>query len=176
MKKPLKKVSDQSDWVVVGRFGRPQGLKGFVRVISFTEVPENILEYIPWHVEIRGTWKPIKIVKVEPNAKLILVRVEGYAEREQVAVLTNCNIGVQSHQLPVLPKNDYYWRDLIGMQVSNKDGQTLGIVTEMLATGSNDVLIITGDKRYLVPYLPGEYVLEVDSEQRVIHVDWDVEF
>lgn len=176
MKKLLKQVSNQSDWVVIGRFGRPQGLKGFVRVISFTETPNNILDYTPWHVDIRGVWQPIKITDVESHAKFILVQIEDYSQREQVALLTNCNIAVQYHQLPALPKNDYYWRDLIGMQVTNQDGHLLGVVTEMLATGSNDVLIITGDKRYLVPYLPGEFVVKIDAEKRMIHVHWDVDF
>lgn len=164
------------DWVIVGRFGRPHGIKGFVKVLSFTEPADNILQYHDWHANIKNQWQPLKILQVEVNDKFILVQVEGYQEREQAAYLTNVDIAVKHEQLPELQAGEYYWHQLIGMQVVNQEGIDYGQVVEVFATGSNDVLVVMGDKRRLIPYLPGQVVLDVNDTKRVITVDWDMDF
>lgn len=169
-------MNNPTDWVVVGRFGRPQGLKGLVRVISFTQPTENIIDYMPWHVAIRGEWQPIRINAVETHTRFILVQVEGYTQREQVGLLTNCDIAIQPQQLPVLPEDEFYWHNLIGMHVVNQNNQVLGTVVDIIATGSNDVLIVSGEKRHLVPYIPGEFVVQVDKAAGCILVNWDADF
>lgn len=169
-------MNKQTEWVVVGRFGRPQGLKGLVRVISFTEPANNIIDYMPWHVSIQGQWQPIKISAVESHTKFILVQVDGYQQREQLGLLTNCEIGIQSQQLPTLSNDEFYWHDLIGMQVINQEEKILGTVTDLLATGSNDVLVVTGEKRHLVPYLLDDFIVRIDTSTRTIYVNWDTEF
>lgn len=169
-------VSHPVKWVVVGRFGRPQGLKGLVRVISFTDPVDNILGYSPWYVSKKNQWHPVRINTVESNNKYILVQIDGHEQREQAGLLTNCEIAVKADLLPTLPDHEYYWHDLIGMQVVNHLGEKLGEVTSMLATGSNDVLIVSGEKRHLIPYILGEYVTSVDKKGQLITVNWDMDF
>lgn len=169
-------MENKSDWIVVGRFGRPQGLKGFIRVISFTEPQQNIANYSPWYAELNGQWQAIKIVEIEEHNKFILVRIDGYQQREDIANLTNINIAVQRTQLPDLPRGDYYWHELEGMTVVNKEGLCLGQVAEIFATGSNDVLVVSGEKRYLIPYLLDDVIIQIDEKQRQITVDWDMDF
>jgi 16S rRNA processing protein RimM len=169
-------VNNSAAWVVVGRFGRAHGIKGFVRVHSFTEPRDNILHYTNWHAYIAKQWLPLKILQIEVHNKAILVQVEGYNEREQVGYLNNVDIAVDRSQLPPLKPGEYYWDELIGMQVVNQQGQSLGTVVDMMATGANDVLVVEGEKRHLVPYLPGRFVIDIDTKQRLITVDWDVDF
>ncbi|WP_131776473.1 ribosome maturation factor RimM [Legionella impletisoli] len=169
-------MSQANDWVIVGRFGRPHGIKGLITVNSFTEPRENILRYTDWHGFINGQWQPLPLTQVEMQNKCILARVEGYAEREQVASLTNVDIGVRSEALPVLPPGEYYWHQLIGLNVVNSQGLHLGLVTEIMPTGSNDVLVVVGQKRHLIPYLPERVILNVDEQNRVITVEWDEDF
>ncbi|WED42526.1 ribosome maturation factor RimM [Legionella cardiaca] len=169
----MEKVTDR---IVIGRFGRPHGIKGFVTVHSFTEPRDNILRYTDWHAYINKQWQPLKLLHVEMNEKSILAQVEGYNEREQVAALTNVDIAVSREQLPILAEGEYYWHDLIGMQVVNQQGVLLGEVVEIMPTGANDVLVIEGEKRHLVPYLPGQFVADINSSQRIITVDWDADF
>jgi 16S rRNA processing protein RimM len=169
-------VNNSAGWVIVGRFGRAHGIKGFVRVNSFTEPPDNILGYTNWHAYIAKQWVPLKILQTEIHDKAILVQIEGYNEREQVAHLTNREIAVSRSQLPLLKQGEYYWFELIGMQVVNQLGQSLGRVTEIMPTGSNDVLVVEGEKRHLVPYLLGQFVIDIDTKQGLITVDWDVDF
>ncbi len=165
-----------SDWVIVGRFGRTHGIKGFITVISFTDPIDNILNYDNWHVRTKNQWQPLKLLKIEINNKFILTQVEGYPEREQVACLTNLDIAIKRSQLPRLPPGEYYWDQLVGMNVLTKHGTELGIVNDIFATGSNDVLVVKGDKRYLIPYLVPEVIMNVDIAQNEIQVDWDADF
>lgn len=163
------------NWVVVGRFGKPHGIKGFVTVHSFTHPRENILEYANWHAVIKGSYQPLKILHAELTHKAIIARVAGYETRELAARLTNVDIAVDISQFPILEEGDYYWHELTGMQVINQQDENLGVVKELLSTGSNDVLIVEGEKRTLIPWIPGQFVLNVDKVARVIRVDWDSE-
>ncbi len=161
--------------IIIGRFGRPHGIKGLVTVISFTEPRENILRYMPWYIGSNETWKTINVLQVDVNNKSILAQVEGYHEREEVARLTNMDIAVERKLLPLLKPGEFYWHQLIGMQVVNQQGAVLGEVSEIMPTGSNDVLVVTGEQRYLIPYLLDTFIISVDDEKRLITVDWDTE-
>lgn len=169
----MDKVTDR---IIVGRFGRPHGIKGFITVHSFTEPRDNILRYTDWHAYINRQWQPLKLLRVEINDKSILALVEGYKEREQAAALTNVEIAVDRAQLPSLEEGEYYWHDLIGMQVVNQQGLLLGTVVEIMPTGANDVLVVEGNKRYLVPYLLDKFISDINTNQRTITVDWDADF
>lgn len=169
-------MNNQDNWVIVGRFGRPHGVKGFVTVQSFTEPRENILRYAHWHVFVDKQWQPIHILSVEVHNKSIIAKIEGYPERESVAMLTNIDVAVPKGQLALLKAGEYYWHDLIGMNVVNQQGQPFGVVTEVMPTGSNDVLIVQGDTRHLIPYLPGECIIDICASKRLITVDWDLDF
>lgn len=164
------------DWVVVGRFGRTHGIKGFITVHSFTEPRDNLLRYTDWHACIDKEWRPLKTLRTEVYDKHILAQIEGYEGPEQVAVLTNVDIAVSREQLPSLAPGEYYWHELVGMQVVNQQGLVFGKVVDIMPTGANDVLVVEGDKRRLIPYLPGQFIIEINASQRLISVDWDADF
>lgn len=166
-------MNKESDWVILGRLGRPQGLKGFIRVNSFTEPESNILDYLPWHIKKKEVWVPIQVDSYHIQNQTILVKISGYVEREKVAELTNCNIGVLSEHLPSLPEGEFYWHELQNMMVLNKEGAILGQVVQIMPTGTHEVLVIEGEKRHLIPYVPDVYIEKVDPVQRQIIVDWD---
>jgi 16S rRNA processing protein RimM len=170
------KILDNKNWVVVGRFGRPHGIKGLVTVHSFTEPRENILNYADWHACINHVWQPINVLHIETHHKALLAQVDGYPSREDVAALTHVDIAVQESELEVLEPGVFYWYQLIGMNVVNTKGEPFGIVTEVLATGSNDVLVVQGDKKHLIPYLLELYIKNIDSVKRIIIADWDMDF
>ncbi len=164
------------DWVVVGRFGRPHGIKGLVSVISFTEPRDNIMHYTHWHIRLHDQWQPIQLKQIKMNVKSILAEVEGFVIREDVARLTNVEIAIKRCQLPKLSSGEYYWHQLVGMKVLDHHGVELGIVTDMMSTGAHDVLVVEGDRRHLIPYLPGKFVISVNETERTITVDWDRDF
>lgn len=169
-------MNNQTNWIVIGHFGRPYGIKGFVTVHSSTDPRDNILSYTDWHVFLNNTWQPVKLLAVESHHKAIVALVEGYPEREIAAQLTGAQIAVHKEQLAQLKPGEYYWHQLIGMNVIGQQGEAFGKVVDVLATGSNDVLVVEGEKRHLIPYLPGQFVLDVNLSQQVITVDWDMDF
>lgn len=164
------------DWVIVGRFGRPHGVKGYVSVYSFTDPSNNILFYPDWFVRINGHWTRLNILNTAEHVRFIVAMIEGYEEREKVAQLTNLEIAIQADQLAELEPGEYYWHQLVGMTVVNTHGMVLGTVSEIIATGANDVLVVTGTERYLIPYRLGAVVLNICEEKHQITVDWDNEY
>lgn len=169
-------ISKDKKWVVVGKFGRPQGLTGLVRVFSYTYPKDNLYDYKNWHAKINHVFQEIKPVALQKNNKFDLVKIAGYESREQAEMLTNIEIVIEEKQLPLLAENEYYWRDLIGMEVHNNHGVNLGKVTEMLDTGANDVVVVEGEKRYLIPYIHDDFILNIDDNNKLITVDWDPDF
>ncbi|KTD05885.1 16S rRNA-processing protein RimM [Legionella gratiana] len=169
-------MDNQKNWIIIARFGRPHGVKGFITVHSFTEPRDNVLKYTNWHAFIDNKWRPIKLVRAEVQSKSIIIQIEGYLERELVAHLTNIEIAVHQDQLEQLKPGEYYWHQLIGMNVINQQGESFGKVTEIIPTGANDVLVVEGDKRHLIPYLPGQFILDINLNQQLITVNWDVDF
>ena len=169
-------MNNNHGWVVIGRFGRPHGVKGYISVYSFTDPRENILSYADWHVSINGRWTLLKRLSTQEHTRFIVALIDGYSEREQVAQLTNLDIAIESSQLPKLGDGEYYWHQLQGMRVTNTKGVLLGTVTDIIATGSNDVLVVTGESRHLIPYRFGVVVLDISESERHITVDWDSEY
>ncbi|KTC87175.1 ribosome maturation factor RimM [Legionella cincinnatiensis] len=169
-------MDNQNNWIIIARFGRPHGVKGLVTVHSFTEPRDNVLKYTNWHAFIDNKWQLIKLIRAEVQNKSIIAQIEGYHERELVAHLTNIEIAVHQDQLEQLKPGEYYWHQLIGMSVINQQGESFGTVTEIIPTGANDVLVVEGNKRHLIPYLPGQFILDIDPNQKLITVNWDVDF
>lgn len=166
-----------TDWIVIGRFGRPHGLNGYISVVSFTEPPENILSYTDWHIcWDKKNWQPIEHIDAKAHTRGLLVQVEGFLDREDLASLTNIDIVVRRDQLPALEQGEYYWHELIGMTVVTDTGNNIGKVTDILPTGSNDVLVVQGDKRRLIPYLQDDVVKNIDAQEKCITVHWDIDF
>jgi 16S rRNA processing protein RimM len=169
-------VTKQEDWIIIGRFGRPHGIKGLVTINSFTEPRDNILSYSNWHAFINQSWQPVKILSAQIYNKTIVAQIEGYPEREIVARLTNIDIAVHGDQLASLEPGEYYWHQLVGMNVINREGQAFGEVIEVMATGSNDVLVVQGERRHLIPYIPGTFIIDINNNNKIITVDWDMDF
>lgn len=88
----------------------------------------------------------------------------------------NAEIAVHRNQLTNAEPGEYYWVDLIGLKVVTLLGQELGEVSHLLETGANDVLVITGTRERLIPFVHGDVVRKIDLDNRLMTVDWDPEF
>ena len=115
-------------------------------------------------------------VKTKQNGAILLVKFPGRDTPEDARLLTGANICIKRSQLPALENNEYYWSDLQGLTVINTENINLGVVNHLLTVGNNDVLVVKDKREYLIPYLMGQYVLSVDLANKVIRVDWDVDF
>lgn len=170
---PLKQHLQQLNLLTVGRIGRAHGIQGWLNVISFTEPTENILNYRPWQFCWQNNWKTITVEASRILHNSIIIKLSGCDDRDQAKLYTGTEIGIEPQLLPKLDTGEYYWSDLIGLTVVNQDGVTLGQVTDLLETGSNDVLVIG---KHLIPYLPGEYVVDIDLKNKIMRVIWDPDF
>jgi 16S rRNA processing protein RimM len=164
-----------AEYIVVGKIGSTYGIRGWLKIFSFTEAIVDILNYSPWYIEDGSDWKLIQVKTAREHGKSLVAHFAGYDTPEQARVLTGKKIAIQRSQLPALPKDEYYWSDLEGLMVIDQHGKELGKILYLLETGSNDVLVIKNQgKEYAIPYLPGKVVKNIDLTQRVMHVNWDL--
>jgi 16S rRNA processing protein RimM len=165
--------------VVVGQIAGVYGVRGWVKIRSFTVPQENLFKYQPWTLRASAPAVPasIKILQWREQGKGLIAQLDGYGDRDQAALLNGTEILVPRSVLPKAGKGEYYWSDLIGLRVVNREEIELGVVDHLLETGANDVLVVKGaEKEHLVPWVPGPYILDVNLAEGVIRVDWDAEF
>ena len=169
--------------VVLGKMGSTYGIRGWLRVFSSTEESESIFDYQPWFVKRAGEWQEIELEGWKHHNQDLIIKIKGMEDREAASLLTNCEIVVDSTQLPPLDDGDYYWKDLMGCQVVNTAGYQLGTVIDMMETGSNDVLVVKanlkdafGMQERLIPFLDGQVIKKVDLDAHHIEVEWDPNF
>lgn len=161
--------------IVVGCLGAPYGLRGWIKVNSYTQPIENIVTYQPWLITIKGKEQSILIASYKFHGENIIVQFDDCDDRDTATLYTNATISITRDQLPDLPKDEYYWTDLEGLTVINHDQTTLGVISYIMSTGANDVLVVKGDKEYLIPYLPDDVILNIDLKARLMHVRWEID-
>jgi len=161
--------------VVVGRISGVFGVRGWLRIFSFTDPPEGILTYSPWLVGDSGA-QSFRVVEGAGHGRGVIAHLDGIDDRDVARALVGATIRVPRARFGRTRPGEYYWSDLVGLQVVNDDGAVLGRVVELLATGANDVLVVQGERRRLLPFLPGQVVTSVDLTAAVIRVVWDEDF
>nr|VFJ48745.1 MAG: 16S rRNA processing protein RimM [Candidatus Kentron sp. DK] len=163
--------------IVVGHISGVYGIRGWVKVRSFTTPPDNILRYSPWGLRLPKGEEPLPVTVAEGRRYKngCLVRLDACQDPDHALELVGADIVIDREQLPTPGEEEYYWTDLIGCRVLTRDGADLGRVDKLIETGANDVLVVKGDREYLIPFVPGRFILSVDLVNRVIRADWDTE-
>ena len=165
------------DPVILGRISGPYGVKGWVRVFSYTEPREALLGYRRWLLRTAGGWMEQTVAEGRKQGKSLVARLQGTEDRDAAAKWIGSDIAVERGSLPPAGHGEFYWADLEGLQVRRRDGRILGRVAHMLATGSNDVMVVRGEgeskQEILIPFVPEMYILRVDIAEGVIDVDWE---
>lgn len=176
-------MSEPQQNVILGRLGAPYGIKGWLKIHSFTDDAEDIFALSPWCLGDQSSGKQLTVSKWRRHNSTLIVKFESIDDRTQAEALVGLEISVPPEQLPELPEDEFYWRDLIGMQVVTDQGYDLGVVTGLMETGSNDVLQVRsnakdafGKRERLIPFLYGQVIKNVDLAQKQIEVDWDPGF
>ena len=161
----------------MGRVAGAFGVKGWVKVQPFTATPKDLLAYGEWWVESAGGWQPRKIEEAQVQGAAVAVRFAGCTDRDEAALYSGREVAVPRDAFPEAKTNEYYWADLTGLGVVNKQGEALGTVSRLFETGANDVLVVEGPNasERLIPFIE-DVVLEVDLAERLIRVDWGSDF
>ncbi|HIA59491.1 MAG TPA: ribosome maturation factor RimM [Gammaproteobacteria bacterium] len=168
--------------VVLGQFGKIHGLKGWLKLNSFTTPPENILDYPQLLAVIDQNQKTFKIDQFRRQPKGLLVHVDGYDDPESARQLTGVELSVMADTMPEPIIGEFYWHQLLGMKVVNQQAELFGQVTKLMETGANDVLVIAptedslDDRERLVPYLVDTVIVAVDLDGSTIMVNWEADY
>lgn len=180
-------MTEQAEKILVGKINAVYGLKGWVKVYSYTDPKEQIFAYTPWFIKkgplkIGSETQELKIDKGKIHGKGLVVLAAGYEDRTQAESLIGNEIWVDRNVVPELAEGDYYWEQLEGLNVINQADELLGTVSHLLETGANDVLVVVAtkdsidDKERLIPYVESEVVLKIDLEANEILVAWQADF
>jgi 16S rRNA processing protein RimM len=164
--------SATKDRVRLGKVVGVHGLKGWLKLHSDTDPREGIFDYSP--LIIGG--QSIEKFDGKIQGKGLLLRIEGREDRTAVEALIGATIEVDRDQMPELTGDEYYWSDLVGLEVVSSDGHDFGRVTQLMDTGANDVLVVRGERETLIPFVQGMYVLKVDLDAGSILVDWKPDY
>lgn len=161
-------------YIVIGKIGSPYGVRGWIKVITYTEFGENILSYQPWYLSSNHN-EQVQVLLEDSRIQgdTVLVKLKNIDTPEEAGRYSGQSIYIKRSQLPPLKKNEFYWSDLIGLTVINKEGKNLGKVIHLMDTGSNDVLVVKAEKEHGIPYIWGSIILNVDLDKKEITVDWE---
>ncbi|MBN6745330.1 ribosome maturation factor RimM [Acidithiobacillus ferrooxidans] len=168
-------ASEAGEWVVLGRVSGIYGVRGMVKVFSFTESRDSILDYSPWY--LGPDRRPWVLEDGRMQGEGVVAKLAQVEDREQARALIGQEIAVIRADLPELGAGEFYWSTLTGLRVLNREGIVLGTVSAFLETGANDVMVIDDGKggELLIPW-SAEASAGVDLPAGQIVVDWQADW
>ena len=159
----------------MGRIAAPFGVKGWVKVQTFSEDPGALLDFDSWRIGRDDQQRDYVVAECQEHSNTLVARLEGIEDRDQAYALRGLEISVPRNALPAPAENEYFWADLIGLEVINQHGAVLGKVDSLMETGAHEVLVIKGRKDHLIPFIDA-FVGEVDVAAGTIAVDWGEDY
>lgn len=159
----------------MGRVLGPYGVKGWIKLRTFTEYVDSLAEYPSWWFGQGEHWQSMVVEDSHVHAGSLVAKLVGVEDRDQAFALRGLEVAIPREALPPAGEGEFYWADLIGLEVVNVQDEVLGVVEDLLETGANDVLVVKGEQQRLLPYVD-QVVLDVDLQSRRIRVDWGLDF
>lgn len=184
----LESVALPEDAVEVGRIADAWGVKGWFKVISHNAAPDALFAAKQWYIlpsergarTFSGT-ASLSIRQVRPHSDTIVAWAQGIDDRNAAEALRGARIFVPRADFPAPAEDEYYWVDLIGLSVFNREGVALGQVRELMSTGPQTVLVLEADNpegkpiERMIPFVSA-FVDKVELAQRRILVDWQPDY
>ena len=164
----------------MGRIVAPYGIFGWVKILPDTETIDGLFDYDTWWLGRDDSWQEVEIETAKVHNDVIVAKLVGVDDRDAALRCKGKQVAVPRAQLPEADADEYYWSDLIGVSVKNKQDIDFGIITDVFETGANDVLVVNVEgvpkaNERLIPFI-ADVVLEVDITAKTMLVDWDAEF
>jgi 16S rRNA processing protein RimM len=155
----------------MGRIGAPFGIKGWIKIQPYTGALDSLAGYDIWQIGQNGDWQEFSLEEAAVHGDGLIAKLAGIDDRDQAFALSGSEVAVNREELPAPADNEFYWNDLIGLTVVNRQGVNLGKVAGLMETGSHDVLVVRGERERLIPFADA-YVAGVDLPGRRIEVEW----
>ncbi len=170
-------MNDTGRRILIGRVHGAFGVRGELKVESFSEPPQALLKYAPLTLrDARGNERELEDVRGRVSSKGLVMTIPGIQDRDAAEALRGAELHVPRSALPPPAPGEYYWIDLEGLEVVTTTGVVLGRVSHLFSTGVNDVLVVEGERERMIPFREPDYVTSVDFESGRVTVDWDPEF
>lgn len=170
-------MNAESDRVIpLGEICGIHGVRGWVKVFSFTDPRSNLLDYSEWILDLSEAPQRVRVEASRDTGKNLLAKLEGIDDRDQAQALIGTGVCVNRDELPPCAPGEYYWADLEGLEVVSTSGEVFGRVSRLYATGANDVLALDGPGNRMIPFVPGNTVIAVEPEAGRIVVDWQSDY
>jgi 16S rRNA processing protein RimM len=158
--------------IEVGRLGAAHGVRGWLRVQSFTDPPQRLFEWKRWRLQ---SGAEVNVLEARPQGNGWIAQLEGIEDRDAAGRLSGQVVLVDRDELPATTGREYYRADLVGFEARNLEGVLLGVVDYFIDTPGNAVMVIKGTREYLVPMV-AQYLRSVDQQSRRLVVDWPEDF
>jgi 16S rRNA processing protein RimM len=161
------------DFIVIGRISKPHGVKGEIRIEYFNPEDPHFFSHYQM-IFLQGddrSFLPYRLLTVRPHKRFILAQLEGIHTRAEAEQLRGKVVLIDPAELPPLDEDEYYWQDILGMQVVNEKGEDVGTVRDIVPTGGNDVYVVRkGAREFLIPATK-DVIMSIDIKARtmVIH-------
>lgn len=166
----------QCQWVAMGYIKGVFGVKGWVKIHTDTEYTDSLLDFPQWQLSKDGQTETVTVAESKINGEELLVRFEGIADRDAAALLRGYTIEIDRASFAETEDDEYYWADLVGLTVYNREQLNLGTISSLMDTGAHDVLVVDGTYgRKLIPFV-AQYIIEVNLAQKNICVDWGSDY
>lgn len=170
-------MTDHADRLIdVGRINGAYGVRGWVRVTSYTKPKENVLDYRPWRIALGDTSLTAVASEGRRHGNGLVARLDIVEDRSGAERLAGSAIRIMRSQLPDTDDDSFYWTDLVGLDVVTVEGETLGRLERLFETGANDVMVVAGERERLIPFVRPDTVRDIDLDKRRIVVAWDPDF
>ena len=163
--------------IVLGRITAPFGIRGRVKVQAYGDTPTAWCSMPNWWLSRDGDaaakdWRSIALQEASTHGKGLVAKLAQVDDRDAALALSGCYVGAPREALPANAEDEYYWADLLGLEVVNEAGERLGQVRSLLESGANSVLcVVDGERELLLPFVAA-VVRKVDAAGKIIRVDW----
>lgn len=169
-------MTDTQKWVAMGYIKGVFGIKGWLKITTGTEYTDSLLDYPEWRLQKDGKIRTVTIEAGKVVNGELQVKLEGIDDRDTAFALRGYTIEIAREDFIPADEGEYYWADLVGMTVKNQDDVDLGIVKNLMETGAHDVLVINGEYgQKLIPFV-SQYILNVDTSNKIIIVEWGLDY
>jgi|SRR5262245_9377316 len=160
----------------MGRIAAPYGVKGWVKVAPFTRSPSTLVGFSRWWIGGTGEWDEVEVSESAVHGASVVARFARCVDRDQAARHRGREVAIPRKALPEAGPNEYYWADLIGLEVVNTEGASLGTVTSLFSNGAHDVMRLgAGRNERLVPFVE-PVIRAVNMARRRIEVEWGADW
>ena len=159
------------DLFAIGEIVKTRGLRGCLKVLCYVETNNNFAELKFVYIETSsGQKNRFDLRKIDVSGKILFLELEGIPDVESAQALVGCKVFLPESMQEKLPEGEYYWREIIGLDVYNEECKYIGRIESVFPTGSNDVYVCKGEEKEMLLPAIAEVIRQIDLNRRVMTV------